>query len=68
MFEIKNNDYKEKILEFISEGEKSTSDIASYLSRNYYDVMKMMEQLEEEDCVIRIEVSKFTFWKKRGIS
>ncbi|HEY0090088.1 MAG TPA: FaeA/PapI family transcriptional regulator [Candidatus Lokiarchaeia archaeon] len=54
---------KTKILNFLKRGEKSTTEIASVINRNYYSVLRLLEELEGENKILRISVRKFTFWR-----
>lgn len=54
---------KDKIIEFLKEGEKSTSEITSFINRNYYDGLRFLEELEKEGIILRINLNKFTFWR-----
>lgn len=52
-----------KILDILKNGEKSSTEISSLLNRNYYDCLKLLEKLETEDKIIKIQMGKFTFWR-----
>lgn len=58
--------FKEKILEELKKGEKSTSELSSIISRNYYDCLKILEELEIENKIEKINVGKFTFWRVKN--
>lgn len=53
----------DKIIQILKEGEKSSTEIASILNRNYYDVLKLLEELESNNKIKRITMGKFTFWR-----
>lgn len=57
---------REKILNSLKEREKSTSEIASITSKNYYDCLRLLQELESENLIEKIEVGKFTFWKLKN--
>ena len=57
---------EERILEILKEGEKSSSEITSLLSRGYYDVLKILKKLELENKIIKIEMGKYTFWRLKN--
>lgn len=52
-----------KILEILKEGEKTTTEISSIIRRNYYDVVRILEDLESKKKLEKIEMGKFTFWR-----
>jgi predicted transcriptional regulator len=54
---------KEEILNNLKKREKSTSEIASIISKNYYDCLRLLQELESENLIEKIEVGNFTFWK-----
>lgn len=58
-----NNENKNKILEILKGGEKSTTELSSIINRDYYYCIKLLEELEKENLIVKIEVGKFTFWK-----
>jgi len=57
---------EEKILKLIKDTEKSTTEISSFLNRNYYFTLKILEKFEKEKIIERIRVGKFTFWRIYG--
>lgn len=61
-----NNDNKNKILEILKEGEKSTTELSSVINRDYYYCIRLLEELEKEKLIMKIEVGKFTFWKLKN--
>lgn len=65
----KENDFKENILLLLQEKEKSTTEIASIMNRDYYFTLRLLEKLERENKIERIKLgNKYTFWKlKNGI-
>jgi predicted transcriptional regulator len=56
---------KQKIIELLDDTEKSTTELASLLNRNHYDVVEFLEEMEKEGIIQKIEISKFTFWKNK---
>ena len=60
---MENNSNEIKIINFLKDGEKSTTDISHNINRNFYDTNKLLEKLETENRVEKIEVGKFTFWR-----
>lgn len=56
-------DYKKMTLDFLKDTEKSTSEIASLLSRDFYFTARLLEEMEKEDLLIKIEIKNFTYWK-----
>ena len=61
-----DNNHKNKILEILKEGEKSTTELSSIINRDYYYCIKLLEELKKEDLIIKIEIGKFTFWKLKN--
>ena len=65
---VENNEYTKRVLEYLKDGEKSTSELASLLSRDFYFTGRLLEDMEQEGLLIKIEVKNFTYWKlKNGI-
>ena len=56
---------KQKIIELLDDTEKSTTELASLLNRNHYDVVEFLEEMEKLGIIEKIEISKFTFWKNK---
>jgi DNA-binding PadR family transcriptional regulator len=57
---------KKEILEFLKDKEKSSTEIYHEFSRkNYYTILKILEEMEQEKLITKIEVGNFTFWKVR---
>lgn len=55
---------KEEIIEVLKQKSQiSTSEIASRVNKNYYEVVKTLEELESEKIVVRILFRNFTYWK-----
>lgn len=54
---------KETILKILKEGEKTTTEIASIIRRNHYDTLHILEELEKEKKIKKIEIGRFTFWR-----
>lgn len=54
---------EENVLEILKDGEKTTTEISSILKRNYYDTVGILERLESEKKICKIEMGRFTFWK-----
>lgn len=52
-----------KILEILKDGEKTTTEISAIIRRNYYDVVRLLEDLESKKKLEKIEMGKFTFWR-----
>ncbi len=50
------------ILKFIGKGKKSTSLIASYLRKNYYETLKTLRSLKS---LKSEEKGKYVYWRKR---
>jgi len=59
-------DPKERILEFLKTKEKSTTEISSFLSRNYYDAIEILEELEKEGKIERLNAGNYTFWRLKN--
>lgn len=57
----------EKIINFLKDGEKSTSEIASHLSKNYYDTIKILEDLKSKKIILKIELGRYTYWKIKEV-
>ncbi|MHA1867809.1 MAG: hypothetical protein ACTSXD_07060 [Candidatus Heimdallarchaeaceae archaeon] len=61
-----NNEESEKeILTLLEDGEKSTTEISSFISRNYYDTLEILDKLLTSKKIEKIEIGKFTFWRKK---
>lgn len=56
---------KDEILKIIKKAEKSTTEISNILNRNHYDTIKVLEEMEKDKLIEKIEVGKFTFWRKK---
>jgi hypothetical protein len=53
-------------LEFLKDKEKSSTEIYhKFNSRNYHFIVELLEEMEQEKLVTKIEVGNFTFWKVR---
>jgi len=63
-----DNDYKQKVIDFLENKDKSSTEITSHLGRDYYFVLKLLEEMEGEGIIEKLEVGKFTYWrvKKNG--
>lgn len=63
------NNYEERVLKILEDGfEKSTSEIASILSRDFYYTTRLLEEMTLKNLLIKIEIKSFTYWKiKNGI-
>lgn len=57
---------KEQILEILKDKEKATSQIASIINKNYYDCLKILEELEIEGIIKRIKLGSYTFWRVKN--
>lgn len=57
---MKKNGKKKKIIQFLREGEKTASEISGYLGINYYKLLRLLKEMEEEKCM-----DVLTFRKKR---
>lgn len=58
------DELKKEILEFLGEKEKSSTEIYHQFNRkDYYSIVKILEEMREEKLVTKIEVGNFTFWK-----
>jgi predicted transcriptional regulator len=51
------------ILNYLKNGDKSTTSIANQFNRNFYDAMKFLEELEKEGKIIKITMGRFTYWR-----
>lgn len=60
---MENNDYKKRVLEFLKDNEKSTSEIASLLSRDFYFTARLLDEMEKEGLLDKNEIKNFTYWK-----
>jgi len=60
---MENKDYKKKVLEFLKDTEKSTSEISSLLSRDFYFTLRLLEEMKEENLLEKIEIKNFNYWK-----
>ena len=54
---------KQKILKILKEGEKSTTEIASKINRNYYDTVNFLKELKKEEEIRMIKINKYTRWE-----
>ena len=54
---------EEKILEILKKGEKSTTEISNLINRNHYNTLKILEELEKNNLIKKIEIGKYTFWR-----
>ena len=58
------NEYNKRVLEILKDNsEKSTSEIASLLSRDFYFTSRLLEDMEKEGLLIKLEVKNFTYWR-----
>lgn len=57
------NNIDGEILDFLKDGEKSSTEIASKISRNYYSCIDILKSLEDRHLIEKIEVGKYTFWR-----
>lgn len=57
------NTNKEKIIESLKDKEKSTSELCSVINRDWYYCLKILEELEKEGKLEKLEIGKFTYWK-----
>jgi len=60
---MENNNYKKRVLEFLKNNEKSTSEIASLLSRDFYFTSRLLDEMEKEGLLKKLEIKNFTYWK-----
>lgn len=60
-----NKEVVEEILNFLSKGdkEKSTSEICGRLSRNYYFILNILEEMERKGIIESIKIKDYIFWK-----
>lgn len=52
-----------KIMNYLKKGDKSTTSIANQFSRNFYDAMRFLEELERDGKVERITMGRFIYWR-----
>jgi hypothetical protein len=58
------NNYRDRVLEFLNDGsEKSTSEIASLISRDFYFTTRLLDEMEKDKILIKTEMRNFTYWK-----
>ncbi len=57
------NNIDQKVINCLSDGEKSSTQIASILNKNYYDCLKILEQMQSENKIIKTTIGSYTFWK-----
>jgi hypothetical protein len=60
------NELKKKILEFLKQGETrfiSTTEIHATMNKGFYLIRNLMQDLETEDKVEKINFGGYTFWK-----
>ena len=58
------NNYRERVLEILGEGsEKSTSEIASMISRDFYFTERLLDDMERDKLLIKTKLKNFTYWK-----
>jgi len=55
------------VLDILKDGEKSTTEIASKLKRNYYDCIQILEELLSQNKIEKVEVGKYTFWRLKSL-
>jgi DNA-binding MarR family transcriptional regulator len=55
-----------KVLEFLRDGEKSTSEIASLMNRDFYYVTRFLEEMEQKGMLEKIPIKNFTYWKLKN--
>jgi len=61
---MSENNYEKKVLEILKDtDEKSTSEIASIISRDFYFAQRLLEDLKGKNLIEKIEVGNFTYWK-----
>lgn len=63
---MESRDYKKTTLDLLKGTEKSTSEIASLLSRDFYFTTRLLEEMEKENLLIKIEIKNFTYWKLKN--
>lgn len=58
---------KKEILEFLGDKEKSSTEIYhKFNNKSYYLIVEILEEMEKEKLLDKIEVGNFTFWKVRA--
>lgn len=58
---------KKEIVSILKDKEISSTEISSLINRNYHDALKILEELESEGIISKIEVgNKYTFWKLKN--
>lgn len=67
MFSIMQNELKKKILDLIEENELiSASSLSIKTKKNYYIVLRLLEQLEKENKIIKkLKTKTFAYWGKK---
>ena len=58
-----NEEKENKVLYILKEGEKSTSEIASILNRDFYFVSRFLEEMEQKNKIEKTQIKNFTYWK-----
>lgn len=58
-----DNGYENQVINFLGTNQKSTSEITSEISRDYYFVLKLLEGMEDKGLVEKISLGRFTYWK-----
>ena len=63
-----NNEKKEnKVLEILKDGEKSTSEIASIINRDFYFVSRFLEDMGQKNKIEKISIKNFTYWRLKNV-
>jgi len=53
----------EQILKVLENCEKSTTEIAFLINKNYYSTLQLLEKLEKEKKIKKTKINKYTFWR-----
>jgi len=62
-------DFEENIWDLLSLNEQKTAtEIAGILNRSYYDVLRVLNNLEKENKIEKIQIKNYTYWRKKNVN
>jgi len=61
------NDYEKKVIDFLGDEKKSSTEITSHVGRDYYFVLKLLNKMLDDGDIEKIVLGKSTFWGVKDV-